>query len=314
MKLTIPITCLIMLANTMNAPAQEPVSYHTVRIDNLDIFYREAGPKNAPVLLLLHGVPSSSRMYQPMLESALSSKYRLIAPDFPGFGHSSWPGPKDFSYTFDHLARVTEQFAEALNLRHYTLFLHDYGGPVGMRMAVAHPEKVEAIIIQNAVSHEEGLSPLWAARKAFWQDRASHEAAFRKSFLSLDTTRNRHLGTSPHPERIDPDTWTDEFYFLNQPGQADIQTDLFFDYQNNLKAYPIWQKWLRDHQPPLLVIWGRYDPSFTVAGAEAYRKDVPSAEVHILDAGHFALDEQAGEVIRLTETFMQKSRRESHDR
>ena len=201
---------------------------------------------------------------------------------------------------------MTDKFAETLNLERYTLFLHDYGGPVGMRMAVAHPEKVDAIIIQNAVSHEEGLSPLWAARRAFWQDRASQEAAFRKSFLSLDTTRNRHLGTSPHPERIDPDTWTDEFYFLNQPGQADIQTDLFFDYQNNLKAYPIWQKWLRDHQPPMLVLWGRYDPSFLVAGAEAYRKDVPTAEVHILDAGHFALDEQAGQVIGLTEPFMEK--------
>lgn len=298
------ITYLILLVNTASALAQEPVSYHTVRIDNLDIFYREAGPKDAPVLLLLHGVPTSSRMYQPMLESSLSGKYRLIAPDFPGFGHSSWPSPKEFSYTFDHLAQVTEQFAAALNLRRYILFLHDYGGPVGMRMAVAHPENVEALIIQNAVSHEEGLSPLWAARRAFWQDRASHEAAFRKSFLSLDTTRNRHLGTSPHPERIDPDTWTDEFYFLNQPGQTDIQTELFYDYQNNLKAYPVWQKWLREHQPPLLVVWGKYDPSFTEAGAQAYKRDVPGAEVHILEAGHFGLDEKADEIISLTDAFM----------
>jgi len=297
---------LIMIMNTMNTLAQEPVSYHTVRIDNLDIFYREAGPKNAPVLLLLHGVPTSSRMYQPMLESSLSAGYRLIAPDFPGFGHSSWPSPKEFSYTFDHLAQVTEDFADALKLGRYTLYLHDYGGPVGMRMAVRHPEKVEAIIIQNAVSHDEGLSPLWAARRGFWNDRAAHEAAFRKSFLSLETTRNRHLGASPHPERINPDTWTDEYYFLNQPGQADIQISLFFDYQNNLKAYPVWQKWLREHQPPMLVMWGRYDLSFTLAGAEAYRKDVPGAEVHILDAGHFALDEQAPEVIRLTDAFMQK--------
>jgi len=297
---------LVMIMNTIYALAREPVSYHTVRIDNLDIFYREAGPKNAPVLLLLHGVPTSSRMYQPMLESPLSARYRLIAPDFPGFGHSSWPGPKEFSYTFDHLAQVTERFADELKLNRYTLYLHDYGGPIGMRMAVGHPEKVEAIIIQNAVSHEEGLSSLWAGRRAFWQDRASHEAAFRKSFLSLETTRNRHVGTSPHSERIDRDTWTDEFYFLKQPGQADIQTDLFFDYQNNLKAYPTWQKWLREHQPQMLVLWGRYDPSFIVAGAEAYRKDVPSAEVHVLDAGHFALDEQAPEVIRLTEAFMLK--------
>jgi pimeloyl-ACP methyl ester carboxylesterase len=308
MKLVCKIACLAFLMNTLPLIGQERVSYKTVQVNGLDIFYREAGPANGPVILLLHGVPTSSRMYQPMLESSLSSKYHLIAPDFPGFGHSSWPSPKEFSYTFDHLAQVTEKFAEALNLRRYTLFLHDYGGPVGMRMAVDQPEKVEAIIIQNAVSHEEGLSPLWAARRAFWQDRASHEAAFRKSFLSLETTRNRHLGTSPHPERIDPDTWTDEVNFLNQPGQADIQTDLFFDYQNNLKAYPVWQKWLHDHQPPMLVLWGRYDPSFVVAGAEAYRKDVPGAEVHILDAGHFALDEQAGEVISQTAAFMQKLR------
>lgn len=298
--------CLMTLMNPINMLAQEPVSYQTVRIDGLDIFYREAGPKDAPVLLLLHGVPTSSRMYQPMLESSLNAKYRLIAPDFPGFGHSSWPSSKEFNYTFEHLAQVMEQFTDTLKLNHYTLFLHDYGGPVGMRMAVAHPEKVEAIIVQNAVSHEEGLSPAWAARRAFWRDRAAHEAAFRKSFLSLETTRNRHLGTSPHPERIDPDTWTDEFNFLNQPGQADIQTELFFDYQSNVKAYPTWQKWLRDHQPPLLVLWGRYDVSFTVAGAEAYHRDVAGAEVHMLDAGHFALDEKAGEVISLTETFMSK--------
>ena len=306
MNLISRVACLAVLMNTIHGYGREGVSYKTVQVDGLNIFYRESGPTSGPVILLLHGVPTSSRMYQPMLESTLSARYRLIAPDFPGFGHSSWPSPKEFSYTFDHLAQVTEDFADALKLSRYTLYLHDYGGPVGMRMAVAHPEKVEGIIIQNAVSHEEGLSPLWAARRAFWQDRASHEAAFRKSFLSLDTTRNRHLGTSPHPERIDPDTWTDEYYFLNQPGQADLQTDLFFDYQNNLKAYPVWQKWLRDHQPPMLVLWGRYDPSFIVAGAEAYRKDVPRAEVHILDAGHFALDEQAPEVIRLTETFMQR--------
>ena len=290
--------------NTINMLAQEHMSYQTVRIDGLDIFYREAGPKDAPVLLLLHGVPTSSRMYQPMLESSLSAKYRLIAPDFPGFGHSSWPGPKEFNYTFDHLAQVMEQFADTLKLERYTLFLHDYGGPVGMRMAVAHPEKSKPSSFKMRFLTKKVC--LRYGRRAGRSGRIamSHEAAFRKSFLSLDTTRNRHLGTSPHPERIDPDTWTDEFYFLNQPGQADIQTDLFFDYQNNVKAYPIWQKWLREHQPPLLVLWGRYDPSFTVAGAEAYRKDVPGAEVHILDAGHFALDEQAGEVIALTDAFM----------
>ena len=306
MNLIWKITCLAMLVNTLRGFGQEVVRYKTVQVSGLSIFYREAGPADGPVLLLLHGVPTSSRMYQPMLESTLAAKYRIIAPDYPGFGHSSWPGPKEFSYTFDHLAKAMEEFTDVLKLSRYTLFLHDYGGPVGMRMAVDGPEKVEAIIIQNAVSHEEGLSSIWAARRPFWDDRVAHETAFRKSFLSLETTRNRHVGSSPHPERIDPDTWTDEYYFLNQPGQADIQTNLFFDYQNNLKAYPVWQKWLREHQPPMLVLWGRYDPSFTLAGAEAYKKDVSAAEVHILDAGHFALDEQAPEVIRLTEAFMQQ--------
>src|SRR5258708_7099545 len=304
MKLVCKIACLALLMNTLPGIGQERVLYKTVQVDGLNIFYREAGPANGPVILLLHGVPTSSRMYQPILESSLSSKYHLIAPDFPGFGHSSWPSPKEFSYTFDNLAQVMEDFADALKLSRYSLFLHDYGGPVGLRMAVAHPEKVQAIIIQNAVSHEEGLSPLWGARRAFWQDRASHEAEFRKTFLSLEATRNRHVGTSPHPERLDPDSWTDEFHFLNQPGQADIQTELFYDYQTNVKSYPAWQKWLRDNQPPLLVIWGKYDASFTVAGAQAYKGDVPGAEVHILEAGHFGLDEKAAEIITLTDDFL----------
>src|SRR5882762_1609293 len=202
MALFCKIACLRLLMNTLPGIGQERVFYKTVQVNGPNIFYREAGPANGPVILFLHGVPTSSRMYQPMLESSLSAKYRLIAPDYAGFGHSSWPSPKEFNYTFDNLARVMEDFTDALKLSRYTLFLHDYGGPVGMRMAVDRPEKVEAIIIQNAVSHEEGLSPLWAARRAFWQDRASHEAAFRKSFLSLETTRNRHLGASPHPEGI----------------------------------------------------------------------------------------------------------------
>ncbi len=304
MKLVCKIACLALLMNTLPGIGQERVFYKTVQVNGLNIFYREAGPVNGPVILLLHGVPTSSRMYQPMLESSLSTKYHLIAPDYPGFGRSSWPSLKEFSYTFDNLAQVMEDFANSLKLSRYSLFLHDYGGPVGLRMAIARPGMVQAIIIQNAVSHEEGLSPLWAARRAFWQDRASHEAEFRKVFLSLESTRNRHVGTSPHPERLDPDTWTDEFYFLHQPGQADIQTELFYDYQTNVKSYPAWQKWLRDNQPPLLVIWGKYDASFTVAGAQAYKRDVPGAEVHILEAGHFGLGEKAGEIIALTDDFL----------
>ena len=286
------------------ANALGEVSYRTIRVDDLDIFYREAGPKDGPTILLLHGLPSSSRMYQPLLESDLANQYHLIAPDYPGFGHSSWPDHKSFACTFDHLAKAIEKFTEQLHLDRYTLFMQDYGGPVGFRMALAHPERVQAMIIQNAVSHEEGLSPLWAVRRAFWQDRSAHETEVRSNLLSLEATRKRHIGTSPDPTQYNPDLWVDEYYFLNQSGQGDIQLDLFYDYQNNVRSYPKWQQWLRDNKPPLLVLWGRYDTSFTVAGGEAYKKDDPQAEVHILDAGHFALDLKSQEIIRLTQDFI----------
>jgi pimeloyl-ACP methyl ester carboxylesterase len=301
------ILLLIWLVMKTATSAPEPsIRYDSIRVDGQDIFYRESGPKDAPTILLLHGLPSSSRMYQPLLESSLSENYHLVAPDYPGFGHSSWPNPKEFTYTFDALAKVMQDFADNLHLDRYTLFMQDYGGPVGFRMALLHPERIEAMIIQNAVSHEEGLSPLWAVRRAFWEDRAAHEAEVRTNLLSLEATKKRHVGTSPDVSRYNPDLWVDEYYFLNQPGQADIQLDLFYDYQNNVKSYPKWQQWLRDHHPALLVLWGRYDTSFTIAGGEAYQRDDPRAEVHILDAGHFALDLKSAEIIQLTEAFMKK--------
>src|SRR5580704_16814798 len=302
--LSLMLSGVLLAMNIATAAPEQLVSYHSTPVNGLEIFCREAGPKDAPTILLLHGLPSSSRMYQSLLESSLSEKYHLIAPDYPGFGHSSWPNPKEFAYTFDSLAKVMQDFTEQLHLERYTLFMQDYGGPVGFRMALAHPEKIQAMIIQNAVAHEEGLSPLWAVRRAFWQDRAAHEAEVRANLLSLEPTRKRHLGTSPDSSQYNPDLWVDEYYFLNQPGPADIQLVLFYDYQNNVKSYPKWQHWLRDHQPPLLVLWGRYDTSFTVAGGEAYRGDDPRADVHILDAGHFALDLKPNEVISLTEAFL----------
>jgi pimeloyl-ACP methyl ester carboxylesterase len=295
----------LVMKTAISAP-EHSIRYDSIRVDGQDIFYRESGPNDAPTILLLHGLPSSSRMYQPLLESSLSENYHLVAPDYPGFGHSSWPNPKEFTYTFDALAKVMQDFADNLHLDRYTLFMQDYGGPVGFRMALLHPEKIQAMIIQNAVSHEEGLSPLWAVRRAFWEDRAAHEAEVRTNLLSLEATKKRHVGTSPDVSRYNPDLWVDEYYFLNQPGQADIQLDLFYDYQNNVKSYPKWQQWLRDHHPALLVLWGRYDTSFTTAGGEAYQRDDPRAEVHILDAGHFAMDLKSAEIIQLTEAFMKK--------
>ncbi|MFJ3681773.1 alpha/beta fold hydrolase [Pseudomonas sp. NPDC090208] len=279
------------------------VHYRSVQVDGLSIFYRESGPADAPTLLLLHGFPSSSRMYEPLL-TRLSSQYHVIAPDYPGFGHSDAPAASTFAYTFDHLANVIEHFTDTLGLKHYALYMQDYGGPVGMRLAVAHPERVQAFIVQNAVSHEEGLGPLWAKRREFWANRAANEQSLRAVFLSLETTKQRHIGSNPHPELIDPDRWTDEYAFLTRPGEPDIQTDLFYDYRNNVASYPAWGAWLRAHQPRTLIIWGRYDPSFQVDEVAAFQRDVPKAETHILDAGHFALQDAPDEIAGLVSAFL----------
>jgi pimeloyl-ACP methyl ester carboxylesterase len=276
-----------------------------VEIDGLNIFYREAGPADAPTVLLLHGFPSSSRMWEPLLP-LLADKYHLIAPDYPGFGHSSAPSPSNFEYTFDNLSRVMNELSTKLGITNYVLFMQDYGGPVGFRMAIAHPKRVSAIIIQNAVAHEQGLSPLWEARRKYWADPVRELDNLKANFTSFEATRQRHFGSSPHPDRYDPDTWTDEYAFLTGPGQADIQTTLFLDYRTNVASYPLWQNWLRKMQPSTLVVWGKYDPSFTVAGATAYADDVPKAEVYILEAGHFALDEATDQIASLVRHFLER--------
>jgi pimeloyl-ACP methyl ester carboxylesterase len=290
-------------AQRKDAPMVQQVFYRTVKVDGLSIFYRETGPKDAPTILLLHGLPSSSRMFQPLL-TRLSGNYHLVAPDYPGFGHSDWPDPKQFGYTFDHIAAVMDGFTQALGLSHFTLYMQDYGGPVGFRMALAHPERVQALIVQDAVAHNEGLGANWATRRAFWADRPAHEEALRKNLLSLATTKTRHVGDDPNIELYDPDLWTDEYAFLNAPGQAQIQSDLFYDYRTNVDAYPKWQAWLQKTQPKLLVVWGKHDLSFDPGEPERYRKDVPNARVCVLDAGHFALDTKADEIATLVLEFM----------
>jgi pimeloyl-ACP methyl ester carboxylesterase len=285
-----------------------PTRFRTVTVDGVKLFYREAGPSDAPSVLLLHGFPSSSRMWQPMIDR-LCDRFHLIAPDYPGFGHSDAPAADGFDYTFDHIAEVIEGFIDTVALQRYSLVMQDYGGPVGMRLALRRPDRVDSLVVHNAVCHEDGLGPLWETRRAFWTDRASHEAALRENFFSPAATRLRHVGNSPEPDRYDPDLWTDELAFLSRPGQADIQTDLFYDYRTNVANYPRWQQWLRQTLPPLLVVWGRYDPSFEVAEAEAYRRDVPDAEVHVIDAGHFPLDEAPDRVSQLTGSFLDARRR-----
>jgi pimeloyl-ACP methyl ester carboxylesterase len=290
-------------AKTKETTMESQVFYRTIKVDGLNIFYREAGPKDAPVLLLLHGLPSSSRMFQPLL-ARLADKYHLIAPDYPGFGHSDWPDPKQFAYTFDNIARVIDDFTQAIGLTRYTLYMQDYGGPVGFRIALSHPERVKALIVQDAVAHNEGLGINWVTRRAFWADRSTHDEALRKNLLSLAATKTRHVGDDPNVELYNPDLWTDEYAFLNSSGQAQIQSDLFYDYRTNVEEYPKWQVWMQRTQPKLLVIWGKHDLSFESGEPERYRKDVPDAAVHVLNAGHFALDTKADEIAELVRLFM----------
>jgi pimeloyl-ACP methyl ester carboxylesterase len=282
--------------------------YRTVTVDGIKIFYREAGPQNAPVLLLLHGFPSSSRMYEPLLDR-LSDKYHLIAPDYPGFGLSECPSTASFVYTFDHLAEMMDDFVTALGLDRFALYMQDYGGPVGFRLAMKKPSRISALIIQNAVVHEVGLGPLWEMRKAFWKDRALNEAALRQNFFSLEATRSRHVGSDPDATLYDPNLWMDELAFLQRDGIADIQTELFFDYQTNIAMYPHWSEWLRNARLPLLVLWGKFDPSFTIREPAALQTDVATAEVHVLDAGHFALDTRPDQIAHTIRDFLPRTSR-----
>ena len=288
------------------APVFDTTTYGSVVVGGVRVAFREAGPADAPTILLLHGFPSSSRMFATLIP-LLADRFHLVAPDYPGFGQSDSPPPETFAYTFDHLAEVVDGFAQAMRLNRYVLYVQDYGGPVGFRLAIAHPERVAGLIVQNAVAHDEGISgPLWIPRKAYWADPAANADKVRANLISPDAARLRHVGSSPHPERYDPDLWTDEAALLGRSGRDRIQLDLFYDYRTNQASYPKWQAWLRAHRPPTLILWGRYDPSFMIAEVDAYRRDLPDAEVHVLDAGHFALDEAVVEAADLIRSFMDK--------
>ena len=286
-----------------------PTFYRTTRVDGVSLFYREAGPQNAPTILLLHGLPSSSRMFEPLF-ARLSDRYHLVAPDYPGFGHSEWPDPKVFAYTFDRYAEITNLFTEALGLSRFTLYMQDYGGPVGFRMALAYPERIEALIVQDAVAHNEGLGANWKTRRAFWADRSAYDRALRENLLSLETTRTRHIGNDPNVNRYNPDLWTDEFYFLNRLGQAAIQDDLFYDYRTNVEAYS--QMAGLDARAPPAPAGDLGQVRSVVRSGRA--RALPAgrarhAEIHVLEAGHFALDTAADEIAELVRGFVRSPAR-----
>jgi pimeloyl-ACP methyl ester carboxylesterase len=280
-------------------------TYHRAQVDGVGIFYREAGPKDAPTIVLLQGFPSSSRGYATLIPM-LATRYHVVAPDFPAFGQSDAPPPTEYAYTFDHLAKTVDGLIGQLAINSYTLYLFDYGAPVGYRLILAHPERVHALIIQNGNAYKEGLGPKWAQIAQFWADPKAHPEVV-DAFMSYEATKQRHLAGTSHPDAYDPESWNDEYAHLSRPGQREIQAALLYDYRTNVASYPAWQAWLREHKPPALVVWGENDPSFIAAGATAYRADLPDAEIHLLDAGHFALEEKNDEIARLILDFMARN-------
>ena len=281
------------------------VSYRTVKVRDLDVFYREAGPKDAPGVLLLHGFPTSSQMFRNLIP-ALADRYRVLAPDYPGFGHSSMPPRHEFAYTFDNLAAVVEEFTTILGLSKYALYVQDYGAPVGFRLASRHPDRVIAIVVQNGNAYDEGLdNDFWKPLKAYWREPASKEKrdALRVA-LKYETTKWQYTHGVPHPECVSPDGWTTDQYLLDRKGNDEIQLDLFLSYGSNPPLYPRWQEYFRTYQPPVLIAWGGNDLIFPAAGAEPYKRDLKTLEFHLLDAGHFALESDGSLIARLIRDFL----------
>ncbi len=273
-----------------------PTLHKTIEVDGQRIFYREAGPKDAPTILLLHGFPTSSHMFRNLIPQ-LSDRFHVVAPDYPGYGNSSMPTVETFDYTFDNLANVMEQFIQKVGLKTYSLYLMDYGAPVGFRIAVNHPERVDGLIIQNGNAYIEGIdNKFWEPLKEYWKDRTPEQSKALKGFLNLATTKWQYTHGVRNPELISPDNWLVDQYLLDRIGNNDIQLQLFYSYGSNPPLYPQWQAYLRKHQPPTLIVWGKNDQIFPADGAHPYKRDLKDLEFHLLNTGHFALEED-GEVI-----------------
>jgi pimeloyl-ACP methyl ester carboxylesterase len=285
---------------------QHPMHHRTAEADGLEIFYRESGAPEAPVVLLLHGFPTSSFMFRNLIP-ALSAHYRVIAPDLPGFGYSAMPSREQYHYTFDNLAQTMQAFIDSLKLKRFAIYVFDYGAPVGYRLAVANPEKITAIISQNGNAYEEGLSEGWAPIQRYWQYPTAANREALRQFVTLQLTRFQYEEGVPDKSLIAPDTYTLDQYFLDRPDNAEIQLDLMGDYKNNVALYPAFQNYFRDQNPPLLATWGNKDPFFLPAGANAYKRDIPDATINFYDTGHFALETHHAEIGREIINFLQKT-------
>jgi pimeloyl-ACP methyl ester carboxylesterase len=291
---------------TTVAHALPVTHYRTRKIDGVTLFYREAGPADAPAVLLLHGFPTSSHMFRDLIP-ALADSYCVIAPDYPGFGQSEMPDRSRFSYTFDRFADLIDRLLDEIGVSSYAMYVMDYGAPVGWRLALKHPERVTALIVQNGNAYEEGLKEFWDPIKAYWSD---HSEAHRKALHSLVTpkiTKFQYTDGVADVSRISPDNWVHDQALLDRPGNADIQMDLFYDYRTNLPLYPAVQAYFRKHQPPTLIVWGKNDKIFPADGAHPYKRDLPDVEFHLLDTGHFALEDKADEMVPLIRDFLERS-------
>jgi pimeloyl-ACP methyl ester carboxylesterase len=285
--------------------SESQIHYRTAEIDGLEIFYREAGPTDGPTVLLLHGFPTSSHMFRNLIP-VLADRYHVIAPDYPGFGNSSMPSVEEFEYTFDNLATVVEGLVEQLGVESYSLYLMDYGAPVGFRLATRNPERVEALMIQNGNAYEEGLREFWEPIKAYWAEPSEANRDALRGLLTIDATKWQYTHGVRDVSAISPDNWHIDQQLLDRPGNNEIQLDLFYDYRTNVPLYPQWQQYLRDYQPPVLITWGKNDPIFPAEGAFPYRRDVETIEFHLLDSGHFPLEEDGAEIGALIHSFLDR--------
>jgi pimeloyl-ACP methyl ester carboxylesterase len=282
--------------NPQNALPEAAIHYRTVIVDGIEIFYREAGPQNAPTVLLLHGFPTSSHMFRALIP-LLAERYHIVAPDYPGFGYSAAPDIADFDYTFDHLAEVMEHFTEGLGLERYALYMQDFGGPVGFRLAVRHPERITALIVQNANAYEEGITKtLRDIVLRVWTDKSPEAVAAIRMLFELPQTQRQFLEGAEDPSLVSPDSWQHAQWGMERPGNKDIQYAIHADYGSNIERYDEWHRYFREHQPPTLVVWGKNDFVFAEAGAQAYCQDLKTIKVHLLTAGHFALETKAAEI------------------
>jgi pimeloyl-ACP methyl ester carboxylesterase len=284
---------------------RNPTMHKSVKVDGLDIFYREAGPKDAPTILLLHGFPTSSHMFRNLIP-ALSGRFHIVAPDYPGFGNSSMPSPDKFNYTFDHLAEVIEKFIAAIGLKKYSLYVMDYGAPVGFRIAAKHPMRVQALIVQNGNAYEEGLLKFWDPFKIYWKERTEANAKPLRDFFEIGATKWQYTHGVRNVEAISPDNWTVDQARLDRPGNKEIQLQLFYSYGSNPPLYPQWQAYFRKYQPPTLVVWGKNDFIFPAEGAHPYLRDLKNIEFHLLNTGHFALEEDGDLIAKLIRRFMKR--------